>query len=493
MGGSETQDSIGLASSLSGTRQEKLDACVALMASREGVPPFCQHAHEVLVRTLNLGNGSSSALACVVLKDLGLSSQVLRAANSSLYNHSGRPILNLTEGILLLGWDALRNLVSTVRYIDHFAHRSPGLRELMLLSLLTAMHSREIAGMVGYPRPDEAYLCGLFRNLGEVLVACHCPEEYARIMQTVSEKQSTLRAACLEVLDFSWDEAGRRVAGGWNLPPAVGRCQSGMGRLAGSPEERCLASITEYARDLTHRLYREGAGSVRPPALVDIEGRRVELPAGELDYVARCAIEESRHTFAALGISSPHLRLASQGGRAQEGQAPAAFDPRALDRAAEYARHAPAPEDRGPTPVIQALLDALTGAGFEHAVFSLLNADHTFIRGRLSSGPDAEDVLNRFDFPADELGGPFHAALDYRADVLLDGSRDGRFQRSALVSAMRPAVFALFPIVADRKLVGCLYADRRSAATGLEAMRGPLGRVRDAMAAAIGRAHAPRP
>ena len=83
--------------------------------------------------------------------------------------------------------------------------------------------------------------------------------------------------------------------------------------------------------------------------------------------------------------------------------------------------------------------------------------------------------------------GPFAPPLQYRSDVLIDCARDGRYDRSALVAAMEPAALALFPIVVNQKPVGCLYADRQSAAPDLDTARLPLGRVRDAMAAAIRR------
>lgn len=217
----EPENEIAAESGQPRAREQKLETCVARISREEGVPPFCQNANEVIVRTLDLDGGSSSALARVVLKDLGLTSQILRAANSALYNRSGLPILSVPHSIVLMGWETLRNLVGAIRYIEHFASRSPGLRELMLLSLLGAVHSREIAAAVGYPRPDEAHVCGLFRNLGEVLIACHYPEEYSKIVVTMQEENIGGRAACLRVLDFSWDEVGLRVATGWNMPPKV--------------------------------------------------------------------------------------------------------------------------------------------------------------------------------------------------------------------------------------------------------------------------------
>ncbi|MGA2135508.1 MAG: HDOD domain-containing protein [Bryobacteraceae bacterium] len=473
------------------SRRQKLDACVARIARAEGVPPFRQHADEVVARTLDLEGGSSAALARVVLKDLGLTAQLLRAANSALYNHSGRPILSVPHGIVLLGWDSLRNLVSTIRYIEHFAHRSAGLRELMLLSLLSAVHSREMAAATGYPRPEEAHICGLFRNLGEVLIACHYPEEYAEIVAIMHAENIVGRAACLRVLDFSWDDVGLRVAGGWNMPAKVYVCLRGLGGLIGSAEDRSLASITDYARDLTHALYRDGADAdgARLPWIVDIRGRRALIAPGEVRRAAEAAVKETEATFAALGIPSRQLRLERQAERARQLRgAPPAFDAaglEALERAVEDAGRALDRDDFELTSVIGGLLDAVHGAGFDRAVFGLLNDEQTAIRGRLASGGMGDSVLQRFDFPTDQLDGPIRAALQRQVDVLIDCARDGRYDRSTLVTALGPSAFALFPVVVDTKPVGCLYADRQSAAPDLDAARAPLERVRDTVASAI--------
>ena len=469
----------------------KLDACVQRISREEGAPPFGQHASELIARTLDLDGGSSGTLARVAFKDLGLTSQILRAANSALYNRSGRPIMSVPHGIVLIGWDTLRNLIGTIRYIEHYANRSPGLRELMMLSLLSAVHSRDIAASVGYPRPEEAHLGGLFRNLGEVMVACHCPEEYSKIILIMHKENIDESRASLRVLGFSWDEVGLRVAARWDMPPNIDVCLRGPGGPAGSPMDRCLASITDYARDLTHAVYRDGAAIERMHLrwVVDPRGRRVVLPEAGLRLLTDSALRETRDTFAALGIPSNSLRLDRQAERARDLLASVpVFDAdrwRSLDEAAENANRVVRDEDFELTAVISALLDAVRGAGFDRAVFGLLNDEHTSIRGRLASGGAVEDVLRGFDFPVDRLDGPIRAALQYKSDVLIDCARDGRYDGSALVAAMEPAAFALFPLVVDEKPVGCLYADRQSAAPDLDTARSPLGRVRDTMAAAI--------
>ena len=87
-------------------------------------------------------------------------------------------------------------MATGVVLLEHFRKRSPGLKELILLSLLSANHALEIAELVGYPRREEAYLCGMFRNLGEVLVACYHPREYAAVLLRMQEDRIPVAQAC---------------------------------------------------------------------------------------------------------------------------------------------------------------------------------------------------------------------------------------------------------------------------------------------------------
>ena len=454
----------------------------------EGVPPFCKHAGEVLERTLDL-DSSSIELARTVLKDLGLTSQLLRAANSAFYNRSGRPIMSVAHALILLGWDKVRSLVSTIRYIEHFAGRSPGLRELMLLSVLSAIQSREMAIAVGYARPEEAYICGLFKNIGEVLVACHYPREYSQIVLAMHTEKIPVRAACLRVLDFSWDEVASRVAAAWNMPAKV---RQSLGPSAAAPAlTACLASVADYSRDLTRALYRDGAGidSVHLRTVADPDGKQVLVSVRDLRRIVDSAVTETRQTFSTLGIPANSLRLEHQAERAKFIlESISAFEPaalRTLDQAIEDAKSTMRAPGFDLTAFITTILDAIRAAGFDSVVFGLVNEDRRSIRGRLASGDAPEEILSRFQYPLNGADGPVQAALQRRNDVLVDRSRDARYDRSDLVAALEPELFALYPIVIDSKTAGCLYAARLTPSPGLDTVRHSLALARDAIAAAL--------
>jgi hypothetical protein len=158
-----------------------------------------------------------------------------------------------------------------------------------------------------------------------------------------------------------------------------------------------------------------------------------------------------------------------------------------LDRAIQVATRTLHGGDFQLTAFIVELLDAVQAAGFDRVVFGLVNEDSSFIRGRLVSGASAENVMNLFQFPIDRSEGPVSAALQRKLDVLVDRARDDRYDNSALVKAFEAGAFALFPVVVDRKVAGCLYADRQERALGLDSVRTSLARIRDLIASAIGK------
>ena len=131
------------------------------------MPPFRDHAKEIMVRTLDVDGSNSLDLVRIIHRDVGLAARLLRVANSVMYNHSERPILSIAHATTLLGWLEVRDMANTDRWFDRAlpAARSPGLRELLLASLLTAVpKARRSRPLARYPRPEEAYICGLFRQ-----------------------------------------------------------------------------------------------------------------------------------------------------------------------------------------------------------------------------------------------------------------------------------------------------------------------------------------
>ncbi|MGA2595764.1 MAG: HDOD domain-containing protein [Bryobacteraceae bacterium] len=472
------------------SRAEKLEAWVTHIRQNEGLPGFREHVKQIMGQTLDI-DSSCVEIARVILRDLGITSQLLKIANSALYKHSDRPIMSVAHAIILLGWDMVRNLLSAIQFVEHFANGSSALRELMLLSVLNAVHSRDIALAAGYAHPDEAYICGLFQNLGEVLVAGYYPLEYSRVIVAMNTDKIPARAACLRILDFSWDEVGLQLAQEWNMPSKVRSCLAASCGRTVPKADQSLTTITGYARDLTHSLYRSGkaidAFSLR--CVVGPQGEQVLVPMRDLARVVEGAATEIKQNFSSLNIPMERLLLDQQAERARGVLASVpvfdAVSVHALSHAVANAKRSLERKNFDLSILIKDLLDAVHEAGFDRAVFGLINDKHTSVRGRIASAARLDEILDRFQFPIDHAEGPILAALGRKTDLLVDRARDDRYDASALVAALAPDLFALLPIVTGRVVAGCLYADRKGSAKGLDDVRVPLGRVRDVIAEAI--------
>jgi HD-like signal output (HDOD) protein len=269
-----------------------------------------------LMASLQEGEASAQRLANLVLRDYALTVKVIRTANTVHYNRTGRPVQSATHAMMLLGAQTVRDLASALLLFEQYRGRSPGLKELMLLSLLTAGHAREMAARLGMADPESAQLCGMFRNLGEVLTAAHLPSENAAILRLSAERAAgrdarrARESAASSVLGCSLEDIGVAIAGDWGMPASVCR---GM-RATGERSEEPLELVTAFAHDLTAAIYREDPSRARQEisALMERYGTRLRLTRDVLASIADAAVAGTRETFAAAGIALDGLRLTRQ-------------------------------------------------------------------------------------------------------------------------------------------------------------------------------------
>jgi HD-like signal output (HDOD) protein len=77
---------------------------------------------------------------------------------------------------------------------------------------LTANHGLQLSCTAGWAKPELAYLCGLFRRLGEVLVACQAQAQPGAPPAEGDEAA---------VFAFTFEEVGVALARRWGMPAAV--------------------------------------------------------------------------------------------------------------------------------------------------------------------------------------------------------------------------------------------------------------------------------
>ncbi len=493
------------------TKREAIEACLGPILQRSDFPALAEHIQE-LASLAEDAEGPLRYVTQVVLKDMGLALRLLRSANSTQYNRSGRPILTVAHAVTLLGMEAVRDLALSLLLFKHYQTRAPGTRPLMLLSLLSANHAREAAAEVGYPKWEEAYLCGMFRNLGEVLIACYCPTEYSSVLLEMKTRKCAERPACRKVLGFTYEELGSAALDRWKIPAKVGATLSddvpaGPGPLE---EDALLHALTAFSHDLTMAIHREEPDSARSriKLLMQTYGPSLGLRQEQVEKIADRALRETKATFDTMKIPVDELRLrkVTEAALAERDAPPVAEGPATDSRVYRDSEAPPAAEPPAPllaamaqeieavvfsdafhlNEVLLMVLEALTrGAGFDRALFCLVGADKKEVLGRMGLGENTNPLVAAFRFPLSRRTPPVAASLLAGVDLFVD---DGRYEGTEFARVTAAPSFGLYPIAVDEVLVGCFYFDRRGPARALEpGLAAMIGRLRDLAATAIRR------
>ena len=300
------------AAGLPETSDARLEACLARIEARDGFPALTQRIQE-LTAVLGDEDASVQRLANIVLRDYGLTLRVIRAANSFHYNRSGCPVVTATHAMVLLGVHAVRDLVAGIVIFEHCQRHSPGLKHLMLLSMLTANHARELALRVGLARPEEAYLWGMFRNLGEVMTASCLEEDYAAVVREITEHKRSQRDACLRVLGFEYQDLGQAMAAGGACP----RRSTASSARRTCPRIWAIASPSSVKRS-TNAVYRRDPrlAPSSAKAVMQKYGGSLGLNDEDVRAVLETAVTETSDTFRAMRVALDDLRLRHQIGEA---------------------------------------------------------------------------------------------------------------------------------------------------------------------------------
>ena len=421
---------------------------------------------------------SLQRLANVVLREYSLTLSVVRTANSVHYRRSGRSIQSATHAMMMLGARTVRQLASSLLLFENFHRRSPALKELMLQSLLTANHAREVATKLGLQEPEEAHLCGMFRSLGEVLIACHFGEDYARIQTMRHDEGKSETGATKAVLGFAYADLGAEVSRHWGMPEAV---VQGM-RARASTSVSLSAAVTAFSHDLTVALYSQdhspdGAG-VALETVIERHSAKIKLSREQVREVIASALNETRELFSSLHIPSDRQRFKQLAESARSAMGVATFDTgewiattpasseddvlQLRDRLLqelESAADALSGTALGDV-LLLALEGALRGGPFDRVIVCILEADRGRLVARSGLGDGIEALLPHFDFPMNIRGGPVVTATQQRAPIYLPNDRAMNAIEARWAGTLRVAQFGVFPIVVAGKIVGCLYVDR---------------------------------
>ena len=456
--------------------------------------------------------GSVTTLTNAVLKDFALTSKIIKLANSSYYNPSGRGnISTISAAIYRLGFDTIRNIVLGLLLFDHLKDRSQA-QDLMgqcVQAILGGAIAKDVCVSQGYGNPEETFVCAMMHNLGRMLSVYYFPEETKEIRRILALGESAEEQVSKRVLGASYTELGQGVAKSWGFPQKIiGSMEKDLPQHAvrgrASPDET-MRLIACMASELSAAVVDKDPDEQRKRSAETLEKYkdRLKLNPKTAEGMFGRSLEKFKEYTVAVGWKLDQnianklgmLHKAAEEGAdieaaqvVQTGNAQTADIEKTMRIDFNAAATAPpiAPQEpaRARTDVlsggIQDITNAMvegsslndilriiietmyTGIGFDHVIFALRDPKNATMAGRFGLGEGIDTLVGQFCFGLEFVPDVFHVALQKNIDVYITNTADAKIVARIpdwYHKAFSAGAFLLFPIIVKDKPFGMIYAD----------------------------------
>lgn len=441
---------------------------------KHDMPVFGRTVQEI-VSVSQDRQSSASQLGRVILRDASMTSRVLKLANSALYNRSGHRFSTITRAVMMLGFDTVRDMALTVALVDSLVdgvHHEQLVRQ-MARSLHAATQARMIAEQRNDPSAEEVFISALLYRIGDLAFWCFSGEQGEKLALELQISKRPADRVQLDVLGFTLQQLGAKVAGEWSLSPLLEAVLTG--RHKDDPRSKTVLLSHELATAAEKGWESEQVEEViaRLSKLTGVASKRLE---SKLHTAARHAVEHSAlygaRTVARVIPLPPNTEVETDEDLDEHSQRFPEPDAglqlrilRELSSLDADARHL--------TTVMEMILEGIhRGVGTDRALFALLSADRTTLRLKYLLGAESESLHDLFPIGMDsDTAAVMRHCMNIQRPI-----RFGRDAPEKMLQLMTPRLgratgstgFMIAPIVVMNQPIGVFYADRHPSGRRLD-------------------------
>jgi HD-like signal output (HDOD) protein len=214
-----------------------------LSSGKIELPSFPEIAVQVR-KLLADPNASIAQVVRVVGSEPALAARLMRVANASAFNRSGRPITDLRTAINRIGYSMVRSAaiafaMSQMRRGSKLKEIEPQLNALWRQSTLVAAFAYVLARSCSSVNPDEAMLTGMMHGIGKLYILTRAAE-HAELF--------TDEAALEDILDQWHASVGKAILENWEFADAMSQAVGEQDHHGGDEElEPDLSDVVAVA------------------------------------------------------------------------------------------------------------------------------------------------------------------------------------------------------------------------------------------------------
>jgi len=157
-------------------------------------------------------------IASLISRDVGLTGTILKVVNSPFYGLSNK-ITSVNQAVSLIGLDSVINIINGVSIKSEMSDETiMHMNRFWDTANDIAMIATNIAKQVGFPKPDLAYLLGLFHNSGVPLLMSRFDNYLEVLEQSYGENSDRIIDVENALLNTNHAVVGYYIAKSWYLP-----------------------------------------------------------------------------------------------------------------------------------------------------------------------------------------------------------------------------------------------------------------------------------